>query len=79
MASPVAAGVAGLIKSYFPDITPEQMISLLLQSGSTIKEKVTLPGGTIEKVSMLQLCRSGKIINAYEAAKLAIKLYEKAK
>ena len=76
MASPVAAGVAGLIKSYFPQITPEQMIDLLLKSGTEVKEAVTIPGGD-KKVPMSQLCRSGKIINAYEAAKLAIKLYGK--
>ena len=76
MASPVAAGVAGLIKSYFPAITPEQMIQLLLQSGSEVKEQVTLPGSS-NKVSMLKLCSSGKIVNAFEAAKLAIELYGK--
>lgn len=76
MASPVAAGVAGLIKSYFPDITPKQMIDLLLKSGSEVKEPVTIPGGD-KKVNMLQLCSSGKIINAYEAVKLAIALYGK--
>lgn len=76
MASPVAAGVAGLIKSYFPDITPEQMIDLLIKTGSPVKEPVTIPGGD-KKVNMLQLCSSGKIINAYEAVKLALKLYDK--
>ncbi len=76
MASPVAAGVAGLIKSYFPAITPAQMIDLLLKTGSVVQELVTIPGGN-EKVNMLQLCTSGKIINAYEAVKLAIALYGK--
>lgn len=76
MASPVAAGVAGLIKSYFSAITPEQMIDLLIKSGTEVKEQVTIPGGDT-KVFMKQLCSSGKIINAYEAAKLAIKLYGK--
>ena len=76
MASPVAAGVAGLIKSYFPNITPEQMIELLIKTGTAVNELVTIPGGD-QKVSMQLLCSSGKIINAYEAAKLAIKLYGK--
>lgn len=76
MASPVAAGVAGLIKSYFPDITPAQMIDLLKKSGTPIKETVTQPGSD-KKVLLSQLCKSGAIINAYEAAKLAIKLYDK--
>jgi subtilisin family serine protease len=65
MASPVAAGVAGLLKSYFPQLTPEQIIDLLMK---------TVPGGD-KKVPMLQLCRSGKIVNAYEAVKLALKQY----
>ncbi len=74
MASPVAAGVAGLVKSYFPGVTPEQMIDLLMKTGTPIAELVTIPGGDT-KVSMQVLCRSGKIINAYDAVKLAIKLY----
>lgn len=79
MASPVAAGVAGLIKSYFPQITPQQMIDLLMSTGTPITEAVTIPGGE-EKVPMTRLCSSGKIINAYEAAKKALELYsEKSK
>jgi cell wall-associated protease len=76
MASPVAAGVAGLLKSYFPNITPEQMIDLLMKTGSPVNELVTIPGGD-KQGSMQLLCSSGKIINAYEAVKLAIKLYGK--
>ena len=74
MASPVAAGVAGLLKSYFPKLTPEQIIDVILRSGTEIKELVTQPGSD-KKVSMKKLCRSGKIINAYEAVKLALKEY----
>ncbi len=76
MASPVAAGVAGLIKSYFPQITPEQMIDLLEKTGTPVKEKIVLPGSAT-MVYMQQLCSSGKIVNALEAAKLAVKLYGK--
>ena len=74
MAAPVAAGVAGLIKSYFPKLTPEQIIDLLVTTGYPVKENVLLPGGDT-KVPMRRLCSSGKIINAYEAVKLALKLY----
>lgn len=76
MASPVAAGVAGLIKSYFPNITPSQMIDLLKKTGTPIKETVTQPGSD-NKVLLSQLCNSGTIINAAEAVKMAIKLYGK--
>ncbi|MBK7885020.1 MAG: S8 family serine peptidase [Chitinophagaceae bacterium] len=76
MASPVAAGVAGLLKSYFPKLTPKQLIDLILQSGTEVKEEVILPG-TNKNTKMKMLCKSGKIINAYEAVKLALKLYGK--
>lgn len=74
MASPVAAGVAGLIKSYFPSLTPQQIIELLMRTGITIQEEVNCPGSD-KKVAMKKLCKSGKIINAYEAVKLALQLY----
>jgi subtilisin family serine protease len=74
MASPVAAGVAGLLKSYFPALSPVQIIDLLMQSVTSISESVTLPG-TDKKTTLNKLCKSGKIINAYEAVKLALQLY----
>ena len=37
------------------------------------KEKVTKPG-TDEKVALSELCRTGGIVNAYEAVKLAATL-----
>ncbi len=76
MASPVAAGVAGLLKSYFPHLTPAQIIDLIMRSGTVIKEAVNLPHSD-KKTSMQKLCKSGEIINAYEAVKLALQLYNK--
>jgi subtilisin family serine protease len=75
MASPVAAGVAGLIKSYFPDLTPEQLIDLLKRSGTPIKNLVNIPGEKDKKTSLKNLSKSGKVVNAYEAMKLALEVY----
>lgn len=76
MASPVAAGVAGLLKSYFPQLSPAQLIDIIIRSGTPIEEDVTLPG-TDKKTKLKKLCSSGKIINAYAAVKLALELYGK--
>lgn len=76
MASPVAAGVAALLKSYFPKLTPQQLIELIIKTGTPVKEEVTIPHSD-KKTSMSNLCSSGKIINAYEAVKLALQLYGK--
>ncbi len=74
LASPVAAGVAALLKSYFPDLTPEQLISIINTSGKTIDKEVIMPGDDEKKVKFSGLSSSGKIINAYEAVKLALAL-----
>lgn len=72
LATPVAAGVAGLLKSYFPKLTPPQIISIIKRSSRKITEPVNKPGSD-EKTTLSKLCSSGGIINAYEAIKLAIK------
>jgi cell wall-associated protease len=76
MASPVVAGLAALIMSYYPDLTPSQVKSSIEKSASPMAIKVAKPvrGGGDENVSLvpfLELSRSGGVINAYEAIKLA--------
>lgn len=70
---PVVAGVAALLKSYFPKLTPQQIIEIIMTSGTTITEEVKIPGNEKGKTTSLDnLCVSGKIISAYEAVKLAL-------
>ncbi len=73
-AAPVATGVAALLKSYFPRLTPAEIIDILMKSGTAVNEKVLLPGDNNRKVPFSQLCRSGKIINAAAAVKLAMEM-----
>jgi subtilisin family serine protease len=72
LACPVVSGVAALLKSYFPDLTPGQIISILTTSGKPIDEVAVEPGTTDKKVKFSSLSSSGRIINAYEAVKLAL-------
>ena len=44
MASPVTAGVAAMLRSYFPSLTAVQVKDILLQSGRTQTYKVKKPG-----------------------------------
>ncbi|SDM28370.1 S8 family peptidase [Siphonobacter aquaeclarae] len=77
MASPVVAGVAALVKSYFPKITAAQLKDLLIQS--TVKfpeQQVNLPGGD-GQVAFGELSNTGGEVNAYQAVKLALE-WEKA-
>ena len=71
LACPVVTGVAALLRSYFPQYSPEQIIQILKTAGQPFEEEVTQPG-TDRKVKFSTLSSSGRIINAYEAVKLAL-------
>ncbi len=73
MASPVAAGVAALIRSYYPDLTAEQVRNILMKSVTKVDRKVIKPGTKDEMVPFSSLSASGGIVNAYEALLLAAK------
>jgi subtilisin family serine protease len=70
MASPVVTGLAALIFEYFPNLTPEQVKSIIEKSVVKPDIKGKKPGDDVE-VSMSELSRTGGIVNAYEAVKLA--------
>lgn len=72
LASPVVAGVAALLKSYFPQLTPEKIIFLLTASGRLLDKEVALPGSEKKTVMFSTLSSSGKIVNAYGAVKMAL-------
>ena len=73
MSSPVVAGTAALLFSYFPYLTPEQVKFCLEKSAQSPGVKVKKPG-TDQLVDLADLSKSGGIINSFEAAKLAAAL-----
>ena len=70
MAGPVVAGVAAVLKSYFPQLTAGQLKQVMLQSAVPYHTKVLRPG-TKKPVDFATLSRTGGIVNLYEAVKLA--------
>jgi len=70
MASPVVAGLAALILEYFPNLSAAQVKMVIEKSARKPLEQVSVPGSEEEK-SLSELSRSGGIINAYDALKLA--------
>ena len=73
MASPNAAGVAALIRSYYPNLKAAQVKNIIMTSGTSIGIDV-LVGDDAEKMPFSKTCVSGKIINAYNALQMAEKL-----
>lgn len=73
MASPSAAGVAAIIREYFPKLTAKQVRTILMESVTKVSFKVPEPGHSDDLVDYSDLCISGGLINAYKAVQLAMK------
>ena len=78
MAAPEVAGVAALIRAYFPKLKAREVKQILMESGVTPTVKEVLVGGRGEeqeaqRMPFSSLSKSGKILNAYNAIILAAK------
>ena len=71
MACPVTAGVAALIRSCYPSLTAPQVRQIIMKSAVPVKHKVLVPGSKKKKVKFSKLCKTGAVVNAYQALKLA--------
>jgi subtilisin family serine protease len=76
MASPNVAGVAALIRSYYPNLTASQVKHIIMDSGTPISYNVTL-GEERKSTSFSETCVSGKIVNAYNAILMAEQMSKK--
>lgn len=78
MASPNAAGVAALIRSYYPDLTAAQVKQIIMQSGVAVNTNVNVgEGEDATTIPFSQASVTGKIVNAYNAIILADKMSQK--
>lgn len=82
MAAPNAAGVAALIRSYYPKLKASQVKHILMDSGVALPAMVVLgsnpnPDEKPVAVSSAASSRSGKMVNAYNALLMAEKMSKK--
>lgn len=77
MAAPNVAGVAALIRSYYPTLTAKQVKHILMDSGTAIKSSVAVGGDPDKSRLFSALSQSGKMVNAYNAMVMAEKLAKK--
>lgn len=73
MAAPVVAGVAALIWSYYPELTAKQVKKIILKTGTDYKNTMVELPGKEEQIKFGKLSKTGKVVNVYEAIKLAEK------
>lgn len=82
MAAPCVAGIAALLRSYYPKLTARQIKTILMNSGTKIDFKVGKPADMMNfsmdisgeeegPIPFSDLSVSGRIVNAYNAVKMA--------
>lgn len=75
MAAPVVAGLAALIRSYYPKLSAMQVKNIILQSAVKVNHPVTVSeGGQPRPVSLSEVCGTGAVVNAYTALKMAAEM-----
>jgi cell wall-associated protease len=74
MASPNVAGVAAMIRSYYPKLSAKQVKQILMDSGLSVKMDVVLGGDPENKNSFENISTSGKMVNMYNAFIMASKM-----
>ncbi len=69
-AGPIVAGIAALTLQYYPNLTPQQLKTIIEKTAQAPAGKVNKPGSD-EMVSLSDISVSGGIVDAYEAVKYA--------
>ncbi|WP_422858167.1 S8 family peptidase [Flagellimonas sp. S174] len=71
MAAPAVAGIAALIRSYYPQLSASQVKQVLMQSGLSTKTSVIVSGDASKATTFNSISKSGKMVNAYNALLMA--------
>nr|WP_199001154.1 S8 family peptidase [Flavobacterium sp. ASV13] len=79
LAAPMVSGTAALIWSYYPNLTASEVKQIIMDSGTSYDLEVIVPGTKDKKVKFSELSKSGKVLNVYNAMKLAEKISKNKK
>ena len=72
MAAPVVAGLAALIREYYPKLTAEQVKQIIIQSVVKPAQNINVKDeNEVLHVPMSEICVSGGVVNVYQAFMLA--------
>jgi hypothetical protein len=65
MACPATAGVAALIRSYFPELSAEEVASVIMKTAEPYSKTIKIPGKSKKdsKGKMNQVCITGSFVN----------------
>jgi len=70
MAAPMVSGVAAILRSYFPQLTADQVRNILMATVTKVPFDTTRPGSK-KQTGYNELCSTGGIVNAFRAVEMA--------
>lgn len=75
MACPATAGVAALIRGYFPELSAEEVASVIMKTAEPYSKSISIPGKKKgeAKGNMSQVCITGSFVNAANAVTYLLK------
>jgi len=79
MASPVVAGIAAVIRSYFPDLSAKQVKFAIEKSAVSDSAIIVNLPGSKEQVALTDISVAGGLVNAFNAVKIAATLQSEKK
>ena len=81
MAAPMVSAVAALIRSYYPGLNAPEVKQIIMKSGLPGPEIIWLEGKdeVFREIHFKELCKSGRILNAYYALQMADKITQNEK
>ncbi len=81
MASPVVAGLAAVLRGYYPELTAVEIRDIIIKSAVKYDKEVTIlsEGGVKKKVPFTELCVSGGVANLYNAVLMAEEMVKSKK
>ncbi|MCG2612222.1 S8 family serine peptidase [Flavobacterium sp. SM15] len=79
LAAPMVSGTAALIWLYYPNLSAKEVKQIIMNSGTAYDLEVLVPGKKGVKAHFSELSKSGKVLNVYNAMKLAKKISKRKK
>ena len=71
-ASPVVAGVAALLMSYFPNLSAGDVKRIIMESSTKLRDQMVVrPGAAGDRARFADMSVSGGIVNVYNAVRAA--------
>lgn len=74
MAAPAVAGIAAVIRSFYPKLSAAQVKRVIMESGLSSNARVILGGNPSDTAPFSEISKSGNMVNLYNALIMADKL-----